>query len=121
MVRDGPDQCLVEEDSYNPPIDEACTPVDITFLAIRSIRISSTNFSTTLCSPNIHTHGQITQVRKQILKVIKSMVMSRQHSIVHNHFSISSNISIFKSGPRASFKGINKQHCNGFLQRVKMP
>jgi hypothetical protein len=38
VVQDGPDQLdrrAVEGDACNPPVDEACTPVDMTFLSIR--------------------------------------------------------------------------------------
>jgi hypothetical protein len=59
VVRDGPDQCPFEGDACNPPIDEACIPAYMNFLAIRSIKISSTNFSIALRSPNIHTRNQI--------------------------------------------------------------
>jgi hypothetical protein len=43
-------------------IDDACIPTDMTFSAMRSIKISSTDFSSALCSPDIHTCNQTDRV-----------------------------------------------------------
>jgi hypothetical protein len=82
-------------------VDEACTPVDMNFSAIRYIKISSTNFSTVLRSLDMHTRDQIARVGKGTLKVRKTggKVSKAQHD--RNQFSVSSNISGCKSGPGA--------------------
>jgi hypothetical protein len=95
--------------------------MDMTFSAIRSIKISSTDFSTALRSPDMHTRNQITRVGEQTLKVIEWMVRSRQHNVVCDQFSVGSNISVCKSGPGEAFDGLNKQCRNGFLQWAGMP
>jgi hypothetical protein len=69
VVQDGPDQHAVDGESCNPLIDEACAPVDMTFSAIRSIRISSTEFSTTLRSFDMHTRDQMFRIGGQMIKV----------------------------------------------------
>jgi hypothetical protein len=62
-----PDQHVVDGEACNPLVDESCAPMDMTFSAIKSIRISSTRFSTTLKSPDIHARKQIFQVGEQTL------------------------------------------------------
>lgn len=69
VVRDGPDRHAVDGDACKSLIDEACDPADMTFSSIRSIRISSTDFSTALRSPNIHDRDQISWIGGQMLKV----------------------------------------------------
>jgi hypothetical protein len=59
LRENGLDQRAIEGDAWNPLVDEACTPVDMKLLVIRSIRISSTDFSTVLRSLEIHTRDQI--------------------------------------------------------------
>jgi hypothetical protein len=44
----------VDEDDCTPLIDEVWTPMDMTFLAMRSMRISSIDFFAALKSPDIH-------------------------------------------------------------------
>jgi hypothetical protein len=63
--------CAVDVDASNPYIDEACRTADITFLAMRSIRISSMEFSTALMSSNMHARGQISQVGEKTLNIIE--------------------------------------------------
>jgi hypothetical protein len=72
IVWDGPDRREVDGDACNPRIDEACTPVDMTFSSMRSIRISLTDFYTALRSLNIHTQYQISRVGEQTLKVSRT-------------------------------------------------
>jgi hypothetical protein len=55
VVREGPDQCVVNGDAYTPLVDKDCAPADMTFSSMRSMRISSKDFSTALNSPDIHT------------------------------------------------------------------
>jgi hypothetical protein len=69
----------------------------------------------------MHACNQITRVGEQILNVVKSMARSRQYNVVCDQFSVGSNISICKSGPGETFKGLNKQCRNGFLQQAGMP
>jgi hypothetical protein len=68
-VREGPDRRAVDGEACNPLVDEACAPADMTFSAIRSIRISSMDFSTALRSPDMHARNQIFRVGEQTLKV----------------------------------------------------
>jgi hypothetical protein len=49
-------------------VDDACIPIDMTLSVIRSTIISSTDFSTSLCSSDMHTHDQITRVGKQTMR-----------------------------------------------------
>jgi hypothetical protein len=84
------DRCEFEGDACNPPVDDACNPTDMTLSAMRSMRISSTDFSNALCSPNIHTHNKIDRVGEQTDEVIKWMVRSRKNNVVYNGFSVSS-------------------------------
>jgi hypothetical protein len=63
--RDGLDPRAIDGDSCTPLVDEAWMPVDITFWAMRSIRISSIAFSTVLISSNMHTQDMISQVGEQ--------------------------------------------------------
>jgi hypothetical protein len=77
VVRDAPDRRPVEGDACNPPINDACTHEDMNFSFIRSIRISSTNFSIALRSLDMHVHDQKTWIGEQTLKVIRSMARSR--------------------------------------------
>jgi hypothetical protein len=62
---DGPDPRAVDGDACTPLVDEAWMPSKITFSAMRSIRISSTDFSTVLISSEIHTRDLISQVDEQ--------------------------------------------------------
>jgi hypothetical protein len=66
-----PKHHLVDGDPCNPLVDDACIPRDMTFSFMRSIRISSTDFSTALRSLDIHTCNKINQVGEQEIKVIK--------------------------------------------------
>jgi hypothetical protein len=88
---------------------------------MRSIKISSTDFSSTLCSPDIHTCNQGDRVGKQTDKVIKQTMRSRQYSTVCNQFLLAQISQFEKSGPSAASDGLNKQCRNGFLQRAGMP
>jgi hypothetical protein len=54
VVREGLDQCVIDGDACTPLIDEACALADMTFSSMRSMRISSMDFSTALNSPDIH-------------------------------------------------------------------
>jgi hypothetical protein len=54
-----------DKDSCTPLVDEAWMPTDITFSAMRSIKISSTDFSTVLISSNMHTLDMISKVGEQ--------------------------------------------------------
>jgi hypothetical protein len=69
VVQEGPDRHAVDGDACTPLVDEACVPVDMTFSAMRSMRVSSTYFYTVLKSPNIHARDLISQVGEQIIKV----------------------------------------------------
>jgi hypothetical protein len=71
-VWDGPDQCALDGEACNPLIDEACAPLDMNFSSMRSIKISSTNFSTALRSLDIHAHDQIYHICGQMLKVSRT-------------------------------------------------
>jgi hypothetical protein len=72
-VQDGPDRHAVDRDSCNPLVNEANAPANMTFLAIRSIRISWTDFSTMLRSSNMHALGQISRIGERTLKVNKAV------------------------------------------------
>jgi hypothetical protein len=76
-VREGPDRRAVDGDACTPLVDEACTPADMTFSAMRSMRISSMDFSTALRSPDIHARDQISQVGEQTIKVTEWMARSQ--------------------------------------------
>jgi hypothetical protein len=82
VVQDDTNRRLVEGDACNISFDDVCTLAYMTLSVIRSIRISSTDFSTALRSPNIHTCNQITRVGESTLKVIEPMVRSRQYNVV---------------------------------------
>jgi hypothetical protein len=62
---------VVDEDASNTRIDEACMPANITFLAMRSIRMSSTEFYTTLMSSDMHARDHISQVGEKTLNVME--------------------------------------------------
>jgi hypothetical protein len=68
-ARGGLDQHAINGDACNPLIDEDCTPTDMTFSVISSIKISSKDFSTMLRSLDIHARDQISRVGGKILKV----------------------------------------------------
>jgi hypothetical protein len=121
VVQDSIDQRPVKGDACNLPIDDYCIPIDMTFSSIRSIKVSSIDFSTALRSSDMKTRNQINRVGKWTLKVIESMEISRQYNAVCDQFLVSSNISGCKSGPDVAFDGLNKKHCNIFLQRVELP
>jgi hypothetical protein len=91
----------------------------MTFSAIRSINISSTDFSTVLRSLDMHTRNQISRVGEQTLKVRKMGGEVSKAQCDSNQFFVSLNISGCKSGPGATFDGLNKQCRNGFLQWVR--
>jgi hypothetical protein len=57
-----PEHRSVDGDSCNPPVNDAWIPTDMTLSAMGSIIISSTDFSSALCSPDIHTCNQINWV-----------------------------------------------------------
>jgi hypothetical protein len=110
----------VDGDACNPAVDDACIPTDMTFSAMRSIKISSTDFSSALCSPDIHTCNQGDRVGEQTDKVIKWTARSRQHNMRYAINSLLARISQFeKSGPNAASDGLNKQRRNRFLQWVR--
>jgi hypothetical protein len=73
-ARDGPDPRAVDGDACTPLVDEAWTPVDMTFSAMRSMRISSMDFSTVLKSPDMHARDQ---VGDQILNVTEWVARSQ--------------------------------------------
>jgi hypothetical protein len=77
IVREGLDRCGVDGDACTPLVDEACAPVDMTFSAMRSMRISSMDFSTALKSPDIHAQDLISWVSEQIIKVAEQMARSQ--------------------------------------------
>jgi hypothetical protein len=64
-ARDGPDPRAVDGEACTPHVDEAWMPADITFSAMRSIRISSMDFSAALISSDMHTRDLISQVGEQ--------------------------------------------------------
>jgi hypothetical protein len=76
-VWEGPDRCAIDGDDFTPLVDEACIHVDMTFLAMRSMRISSMDLSIVLKSPDIHARDLISQVGEQIIKVGEWMVRSQ--------------------------------------------
>jgi hypothetical protein len=65
VVQDGPYRRAVDGEACNPLVDEACAPADMTFSAIRSIKISSTDFSTVLRSLDIHARDQMSRIGGQ--------------------------------------------------------
>jgi hypothetical protein len=73
IVQDGPYRREVNVDSCTPLVNKACTTVDRTFTATRSMRLSSMNFSTVLNSPDIHARDQISRVGERIMKVAEWM------------------------------------------------
>jgi hypothetical protein len=77
IVQYGQDRRLVDGDACNPLVDESCAPADMTFSAMKSMRISSMDFSTALKSPDIHARDQISQVSEQTLNVKERVVMSQ--------------------------------------------
>jgi hypothetical protein len=58
-AQDGPDPRAVDVDACTPLVDEAWTPIDMTFSVMRSMRISSMDFSTSLKSPDMHAQNQV--------------------------------------------------------------
>jgi hypothetical protein len=68
-IQDGPDQRAVDGEACNPLIDEACAPSDMTFYAMRSIKIYLTYFSTTLRLLDMQTLDQMFRIGGQMLKV----------------------------------------------------
>jgi hypothetical protein len=87
-------------------VDDACIPTDMTLSAMRSIKISSTDFSSALCSPNIHTCNQGDRVGEQTDKVIKWTARSRQHNVVCNQFSVSLDISVCKKWSQRNIRRV---------------
>jgi hypothetical protein len=77
MAQDGLDLRAVDEDASNPRVDEACVPADITFSAMRYIRISSKKFSTILKLSDIHARDPISLVGEQTLNVTEWMASSK--------------------------------------------
>jgi hypothetical protein len=71
---EGLDRRAVDGDACIPLIYEACTPVDKAFSSMRSMRIYSTDFSTTLRFPDIHARDQISRISEQKIKVAEQMV-----------------------------------------------
>jgi hypothetical protein len=71
-VWDRLDRRAVDEDDWNPLVDEAYAPMDMTFSSIRSIRISSIEFSTVLRSSDMHVLYQISRVGGKTLEVSKT-------------------------------------------------
>jgi hypothetical protein len=74
VAQDGPYPRAVDEDACTPLIDEAWTPVDMTFSVMRSMRISLTDFSTSLKSLDMHAQNQVSQVSDQVLNVTEWVV-----------------------------------------------
>jgi hypothetical protein len=68
--------CAVDEDASNPHVDEACTPTNITFSSMRSVRISSTYFSTALIPFYMHSRDQISQVGELLSTNLVIVMMS---------------------------------------------
>jgi hypothetical protein len=118
VVQDGLDRRPVEGDACNPPVDEAYTPTDMNFSAIRSIKISSMDFSIALRSPDMHARDQISRVGERVLKVRKMGGKVSKAQCNRNQFSVSS---VCKSVPDEAFDGINRKHHNIFLQQTGIP
>jgi hypothetical protein len=68
-IQDDLDRHAVDEEACNPLFDDACGPTDMTFFSMRSIIISSMDFSTALRLLDIHTCDQMFRIVGQTLKV----------------------------------------------------
>jgi hypothetical protein len=77
IAQDGPDPRVVDGDDCTPLVNEAWTPVDITFSVMRYMRISSMNFSTSLKSLDMHARYKVSLVGDQILNVTEWVVRSQ--------------------------------------------
>jgi hypothetical protein len=73
--RDGLDPQAVDEDACTPLVDEASIPMDMTFSAMRSMRIYSMDFSTTLNSLDMHARHQVGD--QILLNVTEQVARSR--------------------------------------------
>jgi len=76
-TQDGLDPRVVNGDACTPLVDEAWTIVYMTFLAMRSMRISLKNFSTSLKSLDMHAQSQVSQVSDQIIDVTERVASSQ--------------------------------------------